>query len=1093
MENDIPPPETLLAKLKRLGSIALGYLASLLFFSFILEGTIEGFQEDSFMKWITLGVLLANVTASVLLVMKKRSSWEIFRVTALSFVLLVVYSSFVYSTSEMRAFSLFHRPTESLLNPVFLIVLVALLLTLWIRFVMARWIKITMTGLLLYCALAFLYGIFRGVGLEEAFLGVDFFSAIPWFFLQPIYLTIHLIFPVVFVCLLFGWLKNLKKDSARARTLLGLCLLVFVTDAIGFVAMMRNRVPNVFSFIISPSVGVGEASTTFSDPTGQLVTSRITTKNFEQERNNEGATFYNMALSYKASDGDKRVFNLSVKDVSGKDVLFLDADDFVFYESDQPQEPHGIEFELGGVRTGQNVILILDHSGSMSSVMDQLKLAAKSFVDLKYRNDRILLVPFGDHPEPQPMSEDKQVLKTQIDNIGHGGGTGLYGAILLSFDLAEKLSGHSTMVVMTDGKATDANNERKNALTQKLASKKLRIYSVGLGKPTDLDEPFLKTLAQEGGGKYFQTQDAAKLKDIYQSIGAELQAKYTGWYVHQIAAPIVKITHPTASLVLTAPTSLSADVPNAVESQLSKVEFVMDGQALDTQPGSAQTTYAVPFDPAQIAPGRHSLEVIATSSKNKVGQDQVEFEVQKSAELSILRPSTEDTVTGVAKIDAELVIRSGASLTQMNFLVDGVSIGTLAQPPYSIDWDTQTVAGGKHTVKVDARLSDGTTLTQEIRVKVGKDLGMQISSPANGTELAGTVPLSIQLTSEDPLDPVASVQYSSGDVIIATVNTPPFSSSWDTANLGAGNHLLRATATTKEGKSVSGSVNTKVSFGKLIVQLEGSGSSNEGDGKAKFFFPPENVEIILDVSNSMWAQLADGTKIDIAKQVLSKIVDEIPQQTQVALRVYGNNSPVARNDCKDSELMIPLSPLNRQTILKKIEGLTPKGKTPIAFSLEQARQDLSGGKGSSVLLLITDGIESCNGDPVAAAASLGKLGIKTKVHVIGFDVANEKEGTDLARIATAGGGKYFSASSSAQLTNAIVEAVTADFRVTDLQGKIIVQAPVGGGTYELRSGTYNLSVELAPPLTLNSLLIRPNQTTGVWVQKTPSGYQLIQK
>lgn len=1087
-EVSAPLPDAL-KSFKAFAGAALGYLATFLLLFFLLKAAVEGFQNTSYLRWILLAALLVAVGLSGWLLYKKRRIWEVFRVPALLAILLVVYSAILYPTSDPKALTLFGRTTEALLNPVFLIVLLFLIAALWLKSKGPTWLKIAVTVILAYCSLAFFYGMLRGVGLEDAFLGVDFFAFIPWFFLQPVYLTIHFVFPLVFVLLIFFWLKSRKSDPQRAKIFLSLGVLVLVTDVIGFVAMARNRVPNLFSSLLPSSPGVGEAITTIVDPGGRSVTVRLATKDFENARRKETAQFYSMALSYTKAEGDKRLFNLSIKDSAGKDVLFLGKDDFDFFENGQRQEPYDVLFELGGVKTGQNIILVLDHSGSMNKVIDQLKLAAKAFIDLKSRGDKILLIPFSSSPSAQPISTDKNTLKAQIDAIRSGGGTGLYQAVILGYDLGEKLSVPTTMVVMTDGVASDKNQERETQLAQKLASKKLRVYSVGLGKEKDVDEPFLKKLASEGGGKYYRTEDAGKLKDIYQTIGAELQSKYTAWYLHQVPAPWIALASPAKDSLVSGPTLFTGKVTNIAEIQLNKVEFFIDGMKVGEQQGGTGADYSLPLDPKTLALGKHQLKVVATGADGKTGMDEGTIEIQPAAELKIVRPGNGDTVTGATEIEATLLLRADKALSQLQFSVDGTPIGSAGQPPYVTPWNTDGLAPGEHTVKAQALFSDGTTVEDAIKVNISREMGLAWKNPAPNAELVGTVPLQVTFLNENPQDPVSAVQYFNGDTLLTTVTAAPFEYAWNTSGLAPGTYPLKAIAQTKAGKTVPASLRTQISLGQLVVDLVGSGETGE---KAKFFFPPENVEIILDVSNSMWAQLPDGTKIDIAKQVLGGIVEQIPDQTRVAFRVYGGKSPVGKNDCQDSELLVPLSPLNRAALLEKIQGLVPRGKTPIAYSLKQVPADLGGGKGSSVVLLITDGLESCNGDPAAAAAELKQKGIQSKVHVVGYDVGDEKSKADLTKIAEAGGGKFFAAGTGVELKEAIIQAATADYRVLNDQGQEVLRSAVGNKVNALRPGSYQLVVDLNPPLTMPGLMIRPNQAAKILIQRGASGFQLIQ-
>ena len=174
-----------------------------------------------------------------------------------------------------------------------------------------------------------------------------------------------------------------------------------------------------------------------------------------------------------------------------------------------------------------------------------------------------------------------------------------------------------------------------------------------------------------------------------------------------------------------------------------------------------------------------------------------------------------------------------------------------------------------------------------------------------------------------------------------------------------------------------------------------------------------HIELILDASGSMWAKLGKSTRIEVAKEALNKIIDDLSERKGIAvgLRVYGHRT----NDCKDTKLEIPIGPLDAKKMKKFISGIKPKGKTPIAYSLEEAAGDFKTDfKGSRVVILVTDGLESCNGDPCAAAKALAEKGIVSKIHVVGFGI-DKKSVSQLECIVKPSGGLLLEANSAAEL------------------------------------------------------------------------------
>ncbi len=192
--------------------------------------------------------------------------------------------------------------------------------------------------------------------------------------------------------------------------------------------------------------------------------------------------------------------------------------------------------------------------------------------------------------------------------------------------------------------------------------------------------------------------------------------------------------------------------------------------------------------------------------------------------------------------------------------------------------------------------------------------------------------------------------------------------------------------------------------------------------------PTINVELILDVSGSM-AQVIDTgeTRMDAAKRVIREVVSAIPEQDgiNVGLRIYGfagDNTDAGRAEsCESSELVVPVSGVDKQALLNEVEVLQPTGWTPLALSLERAGGDFEASENASnAAVLVTDGLETCGGDPCTAARSLNAADIQLVTHVIGFAVTAEEQ-ANLGCIADGGGGRLLSAANADQLQSALFE------------------------------------------------------------------------
>ncbi len=151
--------------------------------------------------------------------------------------------------------------------------------------------------------------------------------------------------------------------------------------------------------------------------------------------------------------------------------------------------------------------------------------------------------------------------------------------------------------------------------------------------------------------------------------------------------------------------------------------------------------------------------------------------------------------------------------------------------------------------------------------------------------------------------------------------------------------------------------------------------------------PTTRILFVFDASQSMYGRWQSDMKIHIAQRLLSDILDSLQnvENLELALRVYGHQKPFPPQVCDDSKLEVPFGKNNIEKIKHKLKTLNPKGTTPIAYSLDQARYDFTPCDNCrNIIVLITDGIEECDGDPCAVSRSLQKEGIALKPFIIGI-------------------------------------------------------------------------------------------------------------
>lgn len=160
--------------------------------------------------------------------------------------------------------------------------------------------------------------------------------------------------------------------------------------------------------------------------------------------------------------------------------------------------------------------------------------------------------------------------------------------------------------------------------------------------------------------------------------------------------------------------------------------------------------------------------------------------------------------------------------------------------------------------------------------------------------------------------------------------------------------------------------------------------------------PSTRILFIFDASSSMLQDWDGRSKISVAKQVLSKSLDSLQRvypKAQFALRVYGHQSPQRLIDCQDSRLEVPFSRGNIESIKSVLQRIEPRGYTPIAYSLDQASQfDFPNSEQfRNIIVLITDGLEKCDGNPCESAKRMKERGISLEPYVVGLDLGPEGE------------------------------------------------------------------------------------------------------
>ncbi|WP_420333954.1 vWA domain-containing protein [Roseibium sp.] len=203
-----------------------------------------------------------------------------------------------------------------------------------------------------------------------------------------------------------------------------------------------------------------------------------------------------------------------------------------------------------------------------------------------------------------------------------------------------------------------------------------------------------------------------------------------------------------------------------------------------------------------------------------------------------------------------------------------------------------------------------------------------------------------------------------------------------------------------------------VAAGGFIAAEPGQAQDQKERGKAM---------MVLDASGSMWGQIDGVPKISIARDVIDNVLGKWDPNVDLGLITYGHRR---KGDCADIEVIQSAAPLEAANFSSRVRSISPKGKTPIAESLLLAAKELRHVEDPASVILVSDGLETCEADPCLMASLLEQSGINFTVHVVGFGLTDE-EARQLQCIADNTGGKFLSADNATELTEALSETVVA--------------------------------------------------------------------
>ncbi|MCX6292129.1 MAG: VWA domain-containing protein [Bacteroidetes bacterium] len=299
----------------------------------------------------------------------------------------------------------------------------------------------------------------------------------------------------------------------------------------------------------------------------------------------------------------------------------------------------------------------------------------------------------------------------------------------------------------------------------------------------------------------------------------------------------------------------------------------------------------------------------------------------------------------------------------------------------------------------------------------------------------------------------------------------------------------------------------------LLVPASCLTSSAQKQKKEKDDATLTRIEFLFDASQSMYGKWQTGTKIEVAKKLMTQLLDSLRKldNIELALRVYGHQKPFPPQDCDDTRLEVPFGKNNVTKIQEVLKGLSPKGTTPIARSLELCANDFPQSKSRNIIILVTDGIEECKGDPCAVSLALQKKGVALKPFVIGMGLDESLKKTfDCV-------GRYYDATSEETFREALNVVISQALNNTTMQVNLLdannkpTETNVDMTFYDTFGNirynfihtinshgnpdtltidplaTYKVVVHTIPPVSKDSITLTPGKHTIVGID-APQGY-----
>jgi len=575
---------------------------------------------------------------------------------------------------------------------------------------------------LLYSGTGFVNSIAQGVSPEFMILGAGIFKKFPAI-AQPSFVFYNLAVPAAMIGLLFKIASGYYRKSPAAVYNSFFALVCLATIAAGGYSLMnRFLVPNVTLLLFPRPVVSAYGKFTYVSPwePGEKGPFEHEIEVYTKKYKTTGKSNIDIAAkvipSIEVGDRNEIVFSFK-GGVASSGVANIKSEDLEVIE-DGVKQPH-VLFASSSSESGNDLIICLDVSGSMSSNMEALKEAASFFVRGLPADFRVRLVSFSSDIKDltNEFTAKKTPLLEKLSGLKVEGATVLFDAVCFCADIfaKDRITGGS-LVVFTDG--GDSGSKAKiGDVYEKLSSAGVKTYAIGLGPGVDSKK--MKQIAKANNGQFFHAQTPDALKEAFNCVLECISCKYSIKYAKDVGPPpAVEILKPSPGVPASGPGG-TVDIEARVAGKIKQVDFYFDNKPLKKFTEKREGVYKASKAGAEtLKNGNYAVAVVATDIYGRREEASLEVGLKNSVTpFQILAPKEGEEAAGTLKTR---VRAADQKFDYITFAVDGKDVKTFAAsagPEFDCEIPLSGFAQGAHILKVTVTAVNGQKSSNAVKFR----------------------------------------------------------------------------------------------------------------------------------------------------------------------------------------------------------------------------------------------------------------------------------------------------------------------------------------------------------------------------------------